>query len=122
MMSRQILSYTTDSSGDATVNGKAIQGKLYAVMYAPGNTDTGATVTLTCEGTGSKPLLTKATAGTSNAWFYPRDIVHGVADGAALTGTSGGDRALPLMDGAPKLVIASGGAAKTGSVIVYYEQ
>lgn len=122
MMSRQRLAYTTDTGGAATVTGKAVQGKLFAIMYAPGDTDTGATVTLTCEGIGSKPLLTKATAGTSNAWFYPRDIQHGVADGAALTGTAGGDRTMPLMDGAPKVVIASGGATKSGAVIVYYEQ
>ena len=126
-MNRQSLSYTTDGSGDATV-GKgtssaqaAIYRKLYAIDYLPGNTDTGATVTVTCEGDIIKALLTKASAGTANTRFYPRDLMNGVADGAALTGTAGGDRALPLLTGQIKVVIASGGAVKSGSVVIHYE-
>lgn len=122
-MRRQRLSYTTNGSGAATATGTVISGggKLYAVVYLPGNTDTGATVTVTCESDFSKALLTKASAGTSNTTYYPRDLVHGVADGAALTGTAGGDRALPLLVGYPKVVIASGGDTKTGAVEVWYE-
>jgi len=116
-MKRQLFSFTTDTAGAATAGQStttpqpSILGKLYAIKYVPGSSgiDTGATVTVTCVGNGdAKPLLTKATAGTSTTWFYPRDLVHGVADGAALTGTSGGDRALPLLDGVIKVVIASG--------------
>lgn len=129
-MKHQRLPYTTSTAGGATVYAEgasspnsAVDAKLYAVLYKPGTTDTGATVTLTCEADGvSKPLLTKTTAGTSNVWFYPRDLLHGVADGAALTGTAGGDRACPIVSGAFKLVIASGGSVKTGSVTVYYEE
>ncbi len=120
-MQKQILSYTTSAGGAATVTGNVAFGKLFAVEYQPGSTDTGATITLTCEGDASKPLLTKATAGTSNSWYYPRDLVHAVADGAALTGTAGGDRTCPILSGALKLVVASGGNAKSGKVIAYYE-
>lgn len=127
-MRKQTLSFTTDTAGAATsghgTDGvqTSILGKLYAIKYVPGTTDTGATVTVTCEGNGfSKPLLTKSSAGTSNVLFYPRDLVNAVADGAALTGTAGGDRTLPLLDGALKVVIASGGSVKIGSVEVYYE-
>jgi hypothetical protein len=108
----------------ATVLGDhAVCGKLYAIEYQPGTIDTGATVTVTCNGPNgsSKPLLTKTTAGTANAWFYPRDLEHAVADGAALTGTTGGDRALPLLNGVPQLVIGSGGTTFKGRVILYYE-
>ena len=115
------VSVTTNGSGAGSALGDGAVGKLYAVEYQPGTIDTGATVTLTCESDTSKPLLTKATAGTSNSWYYPRDLVHGVADGAALTGTSGGDRALPIMHGKPKVTIASGGDTKTGKVIFYVE-
>jgi len=114
----------TATNADATVEGeRAICGKLYAIEYQPGTIDTGATITVTCDGPAgsSKPLLTKATAGTSNTWFYPRDLVHAVADGAALTGTAGGDRTCPLLNGVPKLVVASGGTTFTGRVILYYE-
>jgi hypothetical protein len=65
--------------------------------------------------------LTKASAGTAVAWFYPRYLVHAVADGAALTGTAGGDRAAPIVSGVLKVVVASGGDTKTGKVIFYYE-
>jgi hypothetical protein len=120
-MKRQILSFTTTAGGAATAVGSAVAARLYAIEYLPGTIDTGATVTITCEGDRSKPLLTKATAGTSNLLFYPRDIVHAVADGAALTGTTGGDRTLPLMYGSPKVVIASGGDTMSGQIVLYYE-
>jgi hypothetical protein len=126
-MNKQTFSFTTDASGDATSGQStstaqaSIFGKLVAIDYLPGNTDTGATVTVTCVGDITKALLTKASAGTANTRFYPRDLVNGVADGAALTGTSGGDRTQPLLTGKIKVVIASGGDTKTGSVVIYYE-
>lgn len=127
-MKSQIFSLTTDTAGAATAGHStstvqtAILGKLYAIKYVPGTIDTGATVTVTCQSNGfTKPLLTKATAGTSTTLFYPRDLVHGVSDGAALTGSAGGDRALPLLAGHIKVVIASGGSVATGSVEIFYE-
>lgn len=112
---------TGASDGAATTKGeRPIFGRLYAILYIPGSIDAGATLTVTCEGRGTKPLLTKASAGTSNSWYYPRDLVHAVADGAALTGTSGGDREMPILDGSPKAVIANGANSKTGYVILYY--
>ena len=97
-------------------------GELVALVYKPGTIETGATVTVTCEGPVSKPLLTKANAGTANSVYYPRDLVHAVADGAALTGTAGGDRTAPVVDGKITVVIASGGNAKTGSLLAYYRE
>lgn len=126
-MNRQVFTLTTDTAGAAvagyTVSPQfPILGELCAIKYEPGTIDTGATVTVTCvNGTAAKPLLTKSTAGTSVLWFYPRDLVHAVADGSALTGTSGGDRTEPILDGQIKVVIASGGSVKTGSLTVYYE-
>lgn len=127
-MKVQKFTFTTNTAGAATSGAGAsdeqqtILGELYAIKYIPTSIDTGATVTVTCEGDGfSKPLLTKATAGTSTLLFYPRDLVHAVSDGAALTGTSGGDRVEPLLAGKIKVVIASGGSVKTGSVVIYYE-
>ncbi len=118
---RQLIPLTTDAGGNASVIGRAIIGKLFAIEYRPGTIATGATLTVTCEADSSKPLLTKASAGTSNVVFYPRDLVHAVADGSALTGSAGGDRSQPVLNGAPKVVIASGGSGGVGSVIVYYE-
>jgi hypothetical protein len=121
-MKKVFVKWTTAADGSATVTSPEwMTGKLKAILYSPGSTDTGATVTATAEGPFTKPLLTKASAGTSNVMFYPRDLVNAVADGAALTGTAGGDRTEPLVDGKLKVVIASGGNAKAGSLIAYYE-
>lgn len=121
-MKLQIIPFTTNTAGAATSWGDTLVGKVYSVAYLPGDTDTGATVTLTAEGDMSHPVLVKTTAGTSNVVFYPRSLVHGNTDGAALTGTSGGDRAQPFVAGKLKLVIASGGAVKTGKVIVLVDE
>lgn len=121
MRSISLTLNTHASTGAATTTGeRKIFGRLYAIEYRPGTIATGATLTITCEGRGSKPLLAKASAGTADSWYYPRDLVHAVADGAALTGTSGGDRCMPILDGAPKAVIASGDNSKTGYVVLYY--
>ncbi len=121
-MRKVVLKATTDASGDATVNHVSnVLGKLYAILYKPGTIATGATITVTCQGVFAKPLLAKATAGTTDTMYYPRDIPHAVTDGAALTATAGGDRVLPLINGVPRLVVASGGNVTTGQVILYYE-
>lgn len=127
-MKKQYFPYATNGSGDATVycNGlaapnNAIIGEMCGLAYLPGSTDAGATVTVTAEGIASHTLYVKATAGTSNLFVHPRELIHNPSDGAALTGTSGGDRAEPIIDGSIKVVISAGGATKTGAVIVYYE-
>jgi hypothetical protein len=122
-MKKMLLSFTTDADGDVTVNGeRSILGKLFAVEYRPAATSD-ATITLTCVeyGAVAKPLLTKASAGASNVWFYPRDIPHGVEDGAVLTASAGGDRVMPLLAGVPKLVVASGGNKLSGKVVLFFE-
>ena len=122
MNKTRLISWTTNGSGAATVtSSEHVFGRLYAIEYRPEAT-TNATFVVTCEADTSKPLFTKATAGGSTAWFYPRDLVHDVADGSALTGTLGGDRELPVLNGYPKVVISSGGATKAGSLILFYEE
>jgi hypothetical protein len=120
-MNKQVINITTAADGSAAVVGKVVSGKLYAVEYQPGTIATGATIVLTCEGVGSKPLLTKASAGTAVVVFYPRDLVHAVADGAALIGTAGGDRTMPLLSGVLKVTVTSGGNATSGKIIAYFE-
>ena len=121
-MRKITLSATCDSSGDATTNStQNILGKVYAVLYKPGTIATGATITVTSQGIFAKPILTQANAGTADILKYPRDLVHAVADGAALTGTSGGDRCMPLVNGSLRFVVASGGSGGIGSIVVYYE-
>lgn len=130
MMKKQYFPITTSAGGAATVyaDGKAalnqpILGELCGIAYIAGTIDTGATVTLTSEsGTaGTHTLWSKATIGTSNLFIHPRELAHNPADGAALTGTAGGDRVEPIIDGSLKVVVSAGGNATSGGVIVYYE-
>jgi hypothetical protein len=125
MLKRQIFPLTTNGSGAAAVTGYAVLGTLYAIEYRPGagapGIVTGATLTVTCESDTTKALLTKTNAGTANTWYYPRDLVQDPTDGSDLTGLLGGDRTCPILNGAPKVAIASGGATKTGSAIIYYD-
>ena len=119
------MKITTGVSSGAgnTDASETVIGKLYAIQYIPGDIDTGATLTVICtDFLGSvKPLLTKASASTSNVWFYPRDLVNAVADGPALTGSAGGDRACPVLNGRANAAIASGANSKTGYCVLYYE-
>jgi hypothetical protein len=82
-------------------------------------------LTVICTGyaAAANTLLVKANAGTSDAWFYPRELEHAVADGAALTGTSGGDRTSPIVHGIVNAAIAQAGATtiRTGTVVIYWE-
>lgn len=123
-LKRMVLSFTTASTGSATVDGeRSVQGKLYALEYQPGDTNTGAVLTATCEnGVTSAPLLTKTGAGTANSIFYPRSLAHYASNGSQLhTPTSGSVVEQPLLSGVPRIVIASSGSGATGKVILFYE-
>ena len=119
-----ILTGTTSTAGAATINDtKAILGRLYAVEWIDGTLSDGVDAVLTAQNTASavaQTLLTLTDADDDD-WYYPRDVVHDLA-GGALTGTSGGDREPPVINGVLRLVIADGGSAKTGGCIVYYHE
>ena len=104
---------------------ESVVGKVYAIEYRPGTMATGADLTITCIGLdgATKPVLSLSNAGTSNIWIYPRDLVHAVLNAAALTGTSGGDRCAPLLQGKVRVDVAQCGATtiRYGTVIVYWE-
>lgn len=116
------INVTTDASGDGTTNDTlSILGRLYAVETIDGDLADGVDAVLSVQSTESGTALTLVTFTDFNtdAMYYPRHVVHSEA-GAALTGTSGGDREAPVINGTLRLVIAQGGNAKTGGVIVYY--
>ena len=120
-MKERTLVLAVNASGDATVNDTvALLGKLYAIQYTAGTlANTADIVVSTQGGRGAKTLLTDSPAASE--LFYPRDLVQD-ANGTALTGTSGGDRCLPLLDGALRCVVAQGGVSTTGYLSVYYEE
>lgn len=114
------LTGTTDTNGDLTVNAtQPVFGLLYAVRWVDGDFADGVDAVISTQGHEAAATLLTLTDANNDAWYYPRDLVHS-ATGGALTGAAGGDRALPLMVGIPRLVVSSGGSTKTGSCILYY--
>jgi hypothetical protein len=114
---------TTIADGSATVLSEAAYvGKLFAVAWVDGNFTDGidAVLSVTQTDGGVDYTLLTLTNADNDAMYYPRVVVHSEA-GAALTGTSGGDRAQPIVNGRLKLAITSGGASHTGGAIVYLE-
>ncbi len=117
MFSSAIADIVTDASGNATVYlshgfNRKPNGFLVMLKYTPGTLDTGADLTVTGESSGV-PIATIANAGTSNVFYYPRALNNLVADGSA--GTIGSEF-IPIKDERIKVVIASGGDTKTGSI------
>ena len=112
------LAFTTSTAGAATVTGESVQGFLYAVVWNKGTCDNGVDCTLSSVNSAGAATLLTLTDANASAIYYPRHLVHSEA-GAALTGTAGGDRAMPLASGNLKIVIAQGGSAKAGSVTCY---
>lgn len=108
----------TDSSGDATVYlGTRLRGRIHAIKYEPGTIATGGDLTITGETTGV-PILVKANAGTSDVWFYPRELVS--------LHTSGADATDAFTDiyavlERIKVVVAQGGATKSGTITAYID-
>lgn len=111
------LPFTTDGSGNASVTHDItdpVFGLVYAVQLIDGTCDDGVDVTITIEeGELSIPVLTKADFNTDQM-VYPRAVQSLNTDGTALT-----SHTAPIAVGQPKVVIAQGGASKTGAVVIY---
>jgi len=100
------IPFTVDASGDAVVYGeRSVFARLIAVFYDRGDMATGTDFIL-----------------TTDQYDVVEAIVQGGADGADLTGTSGGDREPYLMIGRPKLTVDEGGATTSGAFILILEE
>jgi len=88
------------------------------IKYAPGTLDTGADLTITGE-TSGVPILTKADAGTSTVFYYPRAAANKVADGAASSLT---EVEVWVLEERIKVVVAQGGASATGTITVWVDE
>lgn len=119
-LNKMRINVTTAANETGTGTGdRRVHGLLYAVQTVDGDFADNVDVTVTCVSEATNTLLVKANFDT-DGFYYPREIVNATADGAALTGTSGGDRCLPILYGLPTVTIAQGGASKTGGVILHF--
>lgn len=109
------LTGTTDASGNLTVTSPTVvQGLLYAVQKIDGTLDDGVDITVTAEHSEiSVPLFAQLNFN-ADGMAYPR-----VAETSATDGTSLSSTCMPIVIGAPTMIIAQGGNTKTGGCILY---
>jgi len=147
MLKRVTTAIVTDGSQNATVFlGNKLRGRLHMIIYRPGTLvngqasaaplDTGADLTITAEqvppGTAAQsaaaantipagtPILTKSNLGTVDSFLYPRALP---TNANSLTGPLGTipSEYIPLVEERIKVVVAQGGATKSGSIEAIYE-
>lgn len=112
------IAFTTDGSGDATAySGEKVNGRILEVRYTYGDADTGADFTITGR-TSGRAVLTVTNAGTSDAVWAPRQPTHDTSAAASLYAAAGEpvEDYIWLVDEEIKLVVASGGATKAGTL------
>ncbi len=110
---RQSVTVTTNGSGAVTAYVGPVNALLSQIRYVKTDFDDGSTITITSEDTGE--TLWVQTGVNASATVAPRQAVHSTAGVAA---TYDGTRAtldLIAVSGRIKIVIASGGATKTGA-------
>lgn len=117
MFSSVHIDVVADSNGAATVYlahglNRNPNGFVYMIKYTPGTMANGADLTITGE-TSGVPVLTKANAGTSIAYYYPRAFNHAVTDGTVNTCQT---ELIPIKDERIKFVVANGGNGGAGEV------
>lgn len=114
---RHAIDLTTDGSGNATGYSPVVTGRVLSVQYVKTDFADGVDLTITAEATG-QAILTLTDQNTAGV-FFPRAQVHGPT-GTALTydGTRTVNEPVCVAHDRIKVVVASGGATKTGTVRV----
>lgn len=118
------VAVTTDGSGNATVYSPPTFGTVVAVRYVPNAStplDDAADITITDNGTGIG-VLTVTNVGPGARDFWPRAFTMNTTGTVALY-AAGGTNVLDLVPvaGAIKVVVASGGATKSGTLYVFVQ-
>ena len=117
------VAITTDGSGDATVYSPPTFGVVAAIRYVPDATtplDNGADITVTDNGTGLQ-VLTQTNLGPGNREFWPR--AYTVTTTGTVATYDGTRNVLDLVPvaGAIKVVVAQGGATKSGTLYFFIQ-
>ena len=115
MAERYVVTIVTDGSGDGTGYTPVVSGEVIQVRYVKTDYTNGVGFTITAEATGE--TIWAEAAVDASATRAPRQAVHSTAGVAALYaagGTAVSDRIVLAQDRI-KIVVASGGAAHTGT-------
>lgn len=111
----QAIPITTDASGDATAFSNPIEGTVREIRYAFTDFAATADFTITDNDTATS-LWTESNIAQVSTIRRPIVQAHDT-NGVAVTGVY----TEPVVTGTVKIVIAQGGAAKTGTFRVVYE-
>jgi len=112
------LAFTTDASGDATTTStEPVVGRLVAVEAKIAGMDATADFVISSTSTPGAVNRTFLTLTSTNtdAWFDTRGL------GATAAGASTSEYVHPFIIGKPKVVVAQGGNAKSGVIILYVD-
>lgn len=118
---RTTVDVTTAADGSATAYSILLTGKINAIYYVKNDFAAGVDFTITSEATGAT-LWTQSDVNAS-ATVAPRQATHSTA-GVAAVYAGGGSAVLDkiaLANDRIKIVIAQGGASKSGSFIIVME-
>lgn len=118
MMRRFTVDAVTDGSGNATVYSPYLSGYIHEIHYIKTDYADGVDFTITAEATG-ETIWTQSDVNAA-AVKAPRQATHSTAGVAALFasgGTAVNDR-IALGRDRVKIVIGSGGAAKSGRFMI----
>ena len=110
------LSMTSDADGDATVSASSMEtGFIEKIVYDFGDLAANADLVITNESAISEAILTITNQGAADNVWYPRTLANKVADGSAFTDVA----EKIFVTGTFKVVLADGGNAKTGRLLIY---
>lgn len=118
MIRKFSISITTDGAGAATAYSRALSGYINAIQYVKTDFDDGVDFTITSEATGEAILA--LTDQNTAVKLFPRAATHSTAGVASVYAGSGEAVNTRIALGADrvKVVIAQGGATKSGTVVV----
>lgn len=115
---RETVTITTDGSGDATGYTGTVTGHVHSVRYVKTDYADGVDMTITGETTGI--AIVTLTNYNASGTVYPRAGTHDTTGTAALYaagGTAVNDQ-IPVVNERIKIVVAQGGATKSGTFYV----
>ena len=115
MPATQVVSITTDASGDATVRSGPVHGRILKIIYTKDTFDNGVDFTITTNDTG-QTVWTESNVNATKS-VLPRDATHdnvGAASLYAAVGEPVEDYIWAIREQI-KFVIAQGGNVKKGS-------
>jgi hypothetical protein len=121
MIRREVVTVTTNASGDGTGYSGHVSGLVRAIRYVKVDYDNGIDATITADASGQAILtFTDVNASASS---YPHAAMNTVTNAASLYAAAGQAvlTPIPVADERIKIVVAQGGNVKTGTFHIYIQ-